>query len=183
MQPRSIKCQKSYSTLAYILSNKTSGFSRFVKWSRLRRSLARFLDKKTTFDNYRKEAERLLLWSTIQMGKPLPSLTHEDWLVYQAFLLDPQPRERWVTSEGRKFPRSHPDWKPFAGPLLPASQRQAGVILNSMFSWLVNAGYLAGNPLALSRERKRRPPPRVTRYLDEEIWRAVKGNPPFFRAR
>lgn len=136
--------------------------------------LARFLDKKTTFDNYRKEAERLLLWSTIQMGKPLSSLTHEDWLVYQAFLLDPQPRERWVTSEGRKFPRSHPDWKPFAGPLLPASQRQAGVILNSMFSWLVNAGYLAGNPLALSRERKRRPPPRVTRYLDEEIWRAVK---------
>ena len=63
--------------------------------------LARFLDKQTTFDNYRKEAERLLLWSTIQMEKPLSSLTHEDWLVYQAFLLDPQPRERWVGRTGK----------------------------------------------------------------------------------
>ncbi|WP_426211124.1 tyrosine-type recombinase/integrase [Massilia sp. TWP1-3-3] len=137
--------------------------------------LARFMDKQTTFDNYRKEAERLLLWSTIQMTKPLSSLTHEDWLVYNAFLLNPQPRERWVASEGRKFPRPHPQWKPFAGPLSAASQRQAGVILNSMFSWLVNAGYLAGNPLSLSRERKRRAAPRITRYLDEAIWPEVKA--------
>jgi integrase/recombinase XerD len=137
--------------------------------------LARFLDKQTTFDNYRKEAERLLLWSTIEMGKPLSSLTHEDWLVYKAFLLNPQPRERWVASAGRKFPRPHPQWKPFAGPLSGASQRQSGVILNSMFSWLVNAGYLAGNPLSLSRERKRRTAPRITRYLDEDIWQEVKA--------
>ena len=136
--------------------------------------LARFLDKQTTFDSYRKEAERLLLWSTIQMHKPLSSLTHEDWLVYQAFLLDPQPRERWIAGEGRKFPRSHAQWRPFAGPLAQSSQRQAGVILNSMFSWLVNAGYLAGNPLSLSRERKRRAAPRITRYLDEDLWPEVK---------
>ena len=44
--------------------------------------LARFIETKTTFDNYRKEAERLLLWSTLQLGKPLSSLTHEDFLVY-----------------------------------------------------------------------------------------------------
>lgn len=137
--------------------------------------LARFLDKQTTFDNYRKEVERLLLWSTVQLGKPLSSITHEDWLVYQSFLLNPQPRERWIASEGRKFPRAHPQWRPFAGPLSPASQRQAGVILNSLFSWLVNAGYLAGNPLSLSRERKRRALPRVTRYLDENIWPEVKA--------
>jgi integrase len=137
--------------------------------------LARFLDKQTTFDSYRKEAERLLLWSTIQIGKPLSSLTHEDWLAYQNFLLDPQPRARWVAGDGRKYPRPHPEWRPFAGSLSVASQRQAGVILNSMFSWLVNAGYLAGNPLSLSRERKRRPAPRVTRYLDEDVWPEVKA--------
>jgi hypothetical protein len=56
--------------------------------------LARFIDTKTTFDNYRKEAERLLLWSTIQHGKPLSSLTHEDFLAYQRFLADPQPAGR-----------------------------------------------------------------------------------------
>jgi integrase/recombinase XerD len=67
------------------------------------------------------------------------------------------------------------NWRPFAGPLSASSQRQAGVILNALFSWLVNAGYLAGNPLALSRERKRRAPPRVTRYLDDELWTEVKA--------
>jgi site-specific recombinase XerD len=137
--------------------------------------LARFLDKQTTFDNYRKEAERLLLWSTRQLGRPFSSMTHEDWLVYQAFMLDPQPRERWVATDGRKFPRAHPQWRPFAGPLSPASQKQAGVILNSLFAWLVNAGYLAGNPLSLTRERKRRTAPRVTRYLDENIWPEIKA--------
>lgn len=136
--------------------------------------LARFLDKQTTLDNYRKEAERLLLWSTVQLGKPLSSLTHEDWLQYQLFLRDPKPASRWLAAEGRKYPRSHPGWRPFVGPLSASSQRQAAVILNTLFSWLVNAGYLAGNPLALSRERRRRPTPRVTRYLDDDMWREVK---------
>lgn len=136
--------------------------------------LARFLDKQTTFDNYRKEAERLLLWCTLQLGKPLSSLTHEDWLQYQVFLRDPLPTNRWIAAEGRKYPRTHPGWRPFAGPLSASSQRQAAVILNTLFSWLVNAGYLAGNPLALSRERRRRAAPRVTRYLDDEIWSEVK---------
>ncbi|MPW11322.1 integrase, partial [Paraburkholderia sp. CNPSo 3155] len=30
--------------------------------------LARVADTKTTFENYRKEAERLLLWSIVQLG-------------------------------------------------------------------------------------------------------------------
>lgn len=47
--------------------------------------LARFADTKTTFDNYRKEAERLFLWAVFQLGKPVSSLTHEDFLVYQGF--------------------------------------------------------------------------------------------------
>lgn len=136
--------------------------------------LARFIDTKTTFDNYRKEAERLLLWSTVQLGKPLSSLTHEDCLVYQHFLKDPQPAQRWVLPNGRKVARSHPDWRPFAGPLSPSSQRQAIVILNAMFSWLVTAGYLAGNPLSLSRQRNRRAKPRMTRYLEEDLWVEVK---------
>lgn len=136
--------------------------------------LARFLDTKTTFDNYRKEAERLLLWSTIQLGKPLSSLTHEDWLVYQRFLSNPEPVSRWIMRDGRKFGRSDPEWRPFSGPLSPTSQRQAAVILNVLFSWLVSAGYLAGNPLSLSRQRNRKAKPRITRYLEEDLWLEVK---------
>jgi site-specific recombinase XerD len=136
--------------------------------------LARFVDTRTTFDNYRKEAERLLLWSTVTLQKPVSSLTHEDLLLYQRFLADPQPAERWVMKDRRKFARAHPDWRPFAGPLSPTSQRQAIVILNTLFSWLVNAGYLAGNPLSLSRQRARKAKPRITRYLEEDLWIEVK---------
>lgn len=135
--------------------------------------LARFVDTRTTFDSYRKEAERLLLWSVIELEKPLSSLSHEDLLVYQRFLADPQPSERWIMQR-RKLARSDPDWRPFSGPLSPTSQRQAVVILNSMFSWLVTAGYLAGNPLSLSRQRQRKAKPRITRFLDEELWDEVK---------
>ena len=135
--------------------------------------LARYLDTKTTFDSYRKEAERLLLWSVIQLEKPLSSLSHEDFLVYQRFLADPQPSERWIMAQ-RKVARDDPKWRPFAGPLSPTSQRQAIIILNGMFSWLVNAGYLAGNPLSLSRNRQRKAKPRVTRFLDEDLWKEVK---------
>lgn len=137
--------------------------------------LARFADSPNTFANCRKEAERLLLWSLAQLGKPLSSLTHEDLLAYERFLSDPRPCDRWVMTAGRKLPRNHPGWRPFAGPLSPASQRQAMVTLNSMLSWLVQAGYLAGNPLALSRQRRSNAAPRVGRYLEDDLWAQVKA--------
>jgi integrase/recombinase XerD len=134
--------------------------------------LAGFADSPNTQANCRREAERLLLWSLSERGKPLSSLTHEDLLVYQRFL--GAPPTHWVMN-GRKLPRSHPHWRPFAGPLSPASQRQAMVVLNSMLSWLVQAGYLAGNPLALSRTRRKSPTaPRVERFLEEDLWAEVR---------
>ncbi|WP_370889118.1 tyrosine-type recombinase/integrase [Caballeronia sp. RCC_10] len=140
----------------------------------IRAWLSRFVDTKTTFENYRKEAERLLLWSVVVQGKPLSSLTHEDCLRYQQFLADPQPAATWVAGGGRKHPRSDTRWRPFYGPLSASSQRQATVILNAMFSWLVQAGYLAGNPLSLSRQRTRHAAPRITRYLEPSVWQEVK---------
>ncbi|GJH36326.1 tyrosine-type recombinase/integrase [Paraburkholderia hospita] len=145
----------------------------------IRAWLARFADKRTTFDSYRKEAERLLLWSLVQLGKPLSSLNHEDCLRYQRFLADPQPATTWVANAGagggRKHARGDARWRPFHGPLSPASVRQAMVILNVLFSWLVQAGYLAGNPLALSRQRTPKAAPRLTRYLEAGLWQEVKN--------
>lgn len=135
--------------------------------------LARSADSPNTLANCRRETERLLLWSLVEAGKPLSSLTHEDLLVYQRFLTDPQPVERWVMA-GRKLPRQHADWRPFAGPLSPSSARQAMVVINSLFSWLVQAGYLAGNPLALARQRRANAAPRVVRFLEEDLWSQVK---------
>jgi hypothetical protein len=93
--------------------------------------------------------------------------------VYRRFLADPQPCGRWVAS-GRKRARHDPRWRPFHGSLAATGQRQAMVILNALFAWLVEAGYLAGNPLSLSRRRARRASPRVTRFLERDLWQEVK---------
>lgn len=146
--------------------------------------LVTYQDSPETFSGYRKEAIRLLLWAAHERGKSISSLTHEDMVAYQRFIADPQPAERWVSRPavpGRrppKLPSSHPDWRPFYGPLSPSSQRQTVVILNTMFNWLVNAGYLAGNPLALSRARRRGPKGnrRLTRSLTPEQIELVLAN-------
>lgn len=115
-----------------------------------------------------------------QLGKPLSSLTHEDLRLFKAFLVDPQPASRWISlkddgSQGGKYARSDTRWRPFNGPLSAASQRQALVILNGMFTWLVDAGYLRGNPLALLRQRAKRSAPRIKRYLSPFLWDEVKA--------
>lgn len=136
--------------------------------------LARYADSPNTLANSRREAERLLLWALLACGKPLSSLTHEDLLSYQRFLANPLPQAVWVMPTGRRLPRNHPGWRPFSGPLSPVSVRQAMVTINAMLSWLVQAGYLAGNPLSLSRQRSRSPAPRVVRFLEPELWEQVR---------
>lgn len=137
--------------------------------------LARFRDSPATLANYRKEAERLLLWCVTQHGRALSDLTHEDLLVYERFLANPQPAERWVMAPGVRQPRSSPLWRPFAGPLSPGSQRQALSILNGLFNWLVEAGYLIGNPLALSRRKAAPRAARMSRFLPHEHWHEVRA--------
>ncbi|MBK8962294.1 MAG: tyrosine-type recombinase/integrase [Candidatus Competibacteraceae bacterium] len=134
--------------------------------------LAEFRDSPQTLRNYRKEAERLLLWALLERDKALSSLTREDCLLYEAFLADPQPRERWC---GQKAPRFSPRWRPFLGALNPASRKVAMLIINSLFSYLVKAGYLAGNPLALARRRARgqQSARQVERFLEHDQWQVL----------
>lgn len=125
-----------------------------------------------TYRNYRKEAERLLLWSILERGKPLSGLTREDFTAFKAFLADPQPAERWC---GPRAPRHSQDWRPFQGPLKESSLKQALVINNSLMNYLVEADYLAGNPLALARRRvrsqtKSSESDTVERFLEEDLW-------------
>ncbi len=136
--------------------------------------LARYTDTPTTLASYRKETERLLLWCVHQRGLAMSSLTHEDMLMYERFLADPQPAERWVMTVRQRPGRDSPHWRPFAGPLSSASQRHALSIINAMFSWLVEAGYLAGNPLSLGRRRRRTAPKQTNRFLPHEHWNEVK---------
>ena len=137
----------------------------------IRAWLDEFADSPRTQRHYRKEAERLLLWSLLVCHTPLSGLTREDCRQYQTFLADPQPQSQWC---GPRAPRFSERWRPFAGPLSPASQRTALLVLNSLFSYLVEAGYLAGNPLSLMRRRQSvQPEPQVERYLEQDQWQAL----------
>jgi integrase len=135
--------------------------------------LAEFHDSPYTLRNYRKEAERLLLWALVEQSKPLSSLNREDCLLYEQFLTNPQPRERWC---GPKAPRFSPHWRPFLGPLSTTSRRSALLIINALFSYLVKAGYLSGNPLALVKRRVHGSilnPQGTQRFLEQELWQAL----------
>jgi integrase len=138
---------------------------------------------------YQRECERLLLWAVHECAKPLSSLTRQDFEGYLNFLADPQPAQRWC---GRKCNRKLAAWRPFVGPLSEAALLTAMAAVNSLMAYLVDAGYLAGNPLGLIRQRRRKlalqtdapgamarapaeAPTTVERFLDADMWAAVAG--------
>ena len=87
--------------------------------------LARYADTPATLASYRKEAERLpAVVRPSARGVAMSSLTHEDLLLYERFLGDPQPAERWVMTVRQRPGRDSPHWRPFAGAVVhlqPAS--------------------------------------------------------------
>ena len=118
---------------------------------------------------YRREAERLLLWLAEQ-GLGLGEVRRAHLDAFETFLADPRPRERWV---GPPRPRHADDWRPFRGPLSPASRRQSLVILQGLYAWLAEAGWVAHNPFRLMRDKRRRldnRQARIERYLETPLW-------------
>lgn len=93
---------------------------------------------------YRREAERLLLWSLLENRTALSSLTIEDCTRFRGFLLDPP--VRWCGP--RAAPRWSAAWRPIEGPLSPRSVAFALGVLHNLFKFLVSVGYLAANPWA-----------------------------------
>ncbi|MGO2415219.1 MAG: hypothetical protein ACTH7H_05595, partial [Cobetia crustatorum] len=135
--------------------------------------LAEYLHSAQTLRAYRKEAERLLLWLKAEgeLGREatLSSLDRARLEQFESFLADPRPAQRWI---GSVRARKHPEWRPFRGPLAPASRRQSLVILQGLYSWLVEAGYLSRNPFRLMRDKRRldNRTQHVERYLERPLW-------------
>ncbi|WP_336273072.1 tyrosine-type recombinase/integrase [Vreelandella indica] len=131
--------------------------------------LEEYVDSPQTWKAYRRESERLLLWLNSQ-GLTLADIHREALRRFELFLADPQPSDQWV---GPSKPHAHPAWRPFRGPLSPASRRQSLVILQGMFAWLVEAGWVSHNPFRLMRDKSRRlnnQAPRIERYLESDVW-------------
>lgn len=123
---------------------------------------------------YRKEAERLLLWSIYARRKAFSSLTTEDVGEYVRFLADPQPSSLWVAD--KRYARFHPAWRPFVrGGLSRRSVAYAIHVLSAMCTWLVGRGYLDSNPfdgLPRIESGSWRP---ISRSLSEKQWRMVQS--------
>ena len=134
----------------------------------------------TTYRVYQKEAERLLLWCVFQHKKPLSSLKRDDFETYIEFMKNPQPRQLWCGRQGgRGNKRGGKDWKPFSAPLNATSLNTAITIINSLMTYLVDAGYLQANPLRLMRKAKRQPHFEErkieiqVRILEMDEWQAI----------
>ncbi|MYM92782.1 phage integrase family protein [Duganella vulcania] len=107
--------------------------------------LSKYHHQPHTLRAYRREVERLVLWSAFVAGKPVSSLLVDDCEAYMRFVENPSEEFR-----GTKAPRSSKLWKPFAQENLdPGSVKYAIKILRGAFDYLVKVRYLGGNPWAV----------------------------------
>lgn len=105
--------------------------------------LERYQEKPPTQRSYRKEVERFMLWCAQVLHKPLSSVTAPDCQQYRAFLKAVP--ASWI--HPAPVARTDPQWRAFRGQPGAASQKQALVILQTLFTGLVDAGYLMANPM------------------------------------
>jgi site-specific recombinase XerD len=124
-----------------------------------------------TWRAYRKEAERFLLWSTMERRKALSSLDGDDCVAYRDFLAAPGPE--WTGP--RNAQRWSEAWRPLEGPLAPGSQAAAITIVRSLCEWLVRRHYLDSNPWDDVPKRPDAPSMPQLRALSQKQWDLVQG--------
>lgn len=110
-----------------------------------------------TFGNYRKEAERFLLWCFVEKQSALSDIRADaaaqylHWLEDLGRLDEATFARRWRVKEARwiglkNAPRDSAGWRPFNGPLSSSSRRNAVVVVRQLFNFLRRTGYLIFNP-------------------------------------
>jgi site-specific recombinase XerD len=110
--------------------------------SALREWLGRYRESPRTLESYTRVTERFYLFCLVRLRKPLSSVVEGDLLAYRQFLQAPD--ADWV--QVGKAERDSAEWRPFKGPLSASSQRHTFTVLASMFTALMEAGYLRANP-------------------------------------
>lgn len=110
-----------------------------------------------THANYRKEAERFLLWCLYERETALSSIKAGDASKYLRWLEELGRRDERDFKERWKLPaavwigpknatRDSSAWRPFNGPLGSASRRNALVVVRQLCNFLKKTGYLIFNP-------------------------------------
>ena len=106
---------------------------------------------------YEKEAERFLLWATMERCKALSSVGTEDAALYYRWLeaLGRTSEAEWAQTWNlpqttwigpKNAPRLSSTWRPFNGPLSPSSRKTATTAVRLLFTFLTKTGYLRSNP-------------------------------------
>jgi site-specific recombinase XerD len=135
--------------------------------------LYKFRAQEKTRRAYQKEIERFLLWSITVRGVAMSSILQEDCEAYKDFIAAIP--TNWI---GIKRQRLELGWRPFAGPLSPASQRYAVQAIRFFFNWLVNVRYLGGNPwmtIADPRVASAIHPIQIDKALPGALWNKLIG--------
>ena len=123
----------------------------------IRAWLAARASNENTRGNYRKEAERFLLWCLVERRTALSSIKAGDASLYLRWLeqlgrMDEVtwartwrvPQHYWIGP--KNTPRLSPAWRPFNGPLMSTSRHNAIVVVRQLFNFLKKTGYLIFNP-------------------------------------
>lgn len=97
-----------------------------------------------TVENYRKEAERFLMWLQVD-GRSLRKIVVEDLTSYAEFIgslteLPPIQAAQWISAQ--RWPKSDSRWRPFKGALSMSSQGQALAVVLALVKWLEKVGYV-----------------------------------------
>lgn len=103
-----------------------------------------FKGRSTAYIAYRRQAERVLLWSILAKRKAFSTLTRDDCDEYlNDFLANIQPAECWI---GASAPRRSEHWRPFVGQMTNASRMNARSVLFTLGQYLSKHHYLRTNP-------------------------------------
>ncbi len=142
---------------------------------------------KHTLRQYEKEITRFFYWSVNQAGKAVSDLSKQDYVLYEQFLMNPQPADIWCGPRRPRHLRNgqiNPKWRPFVGPLNLSSIQTAFAAIQSMLNYWVQAKYLAANPLSLKRgvfSKKQQQNYKIERIIETDhwqvIWQAIENMP------
>ncbi|HHZ24284.1 TPA: tyrosine-type recombinase/integrase [Xanthomonas vasicola pv. zeae] len=121
-----------------------------------------------TFDSYRREAVRLLLWLNEQ-GLSLADMRVDDVHAFYAHLSDPP--AHWLRPRKPRRDETLRSTQVLSSALSPQSVNQARTILGQLCAYLLNTGYLRRNVFSLSAKPSLVRRNSVSRQLDVESWR------------
>lgn len=165
------------------LSHFTDRFDARADYDAVRKFLKSHEDTKTTFNNYRTQVERLMLWAWNKQGKSFLSFLRSDVEDFLAFCKKPDPswvstsiKSRFVLINGLYEPNT--EWRPFTmrtdkataksalennrdvpAPtfqMADSSLKQVYAVLNSLFSYCTADRVMDSNPCLLIKRANRK---------------------------